>query len=131
MPGKIPAGKVVREPVSHLDVYSTILDYLDIPPFPGTNRRSYGSDGVSLRRHIEGKEDVNADRDTSAVVVEVEKAGKNLKGKSGVEPNYMIRHNVRDIHADCEAEFESRCNCDRHLTPNARVNLSLKRRNIN
>ena len=46
-PGRIPAGTVVEEPVSSLDVFPTILDYMgvDAPP----------SDGRSLRTFIIGQ----------------------------------------------------------------------------
>jgi len=46
-PGRIKAGTVVEEPVSTMDVFSTILDYMDMP--------TYTSDGISLRTFIEGK----------------------------------------------------------------------------
>jgi arylsulfatase A-like enzyme len=48
LPGKIPAGKVVHDPVNLLDMYATIFDYagLSCPP----------QQGKSLRAVIEGKE---------------------------------------------------------------------------
>ena len=45
-PGRIAAGTVVDEPVSSLDVFPTILDYLDIAGPAG--------DGISLRPFMEG-----------------------------------------------------------------------------
>lgn len=45
-PGKIKAGTIVNSPVSNMDLFATILDYLDMPPAP--------SDGKSLRGLIEG-----------------------------------------------------------------------------
>ncbi len=46
MPGKIAAGTVADVPVDHLDLFSTILDYMGIDESP--------SDGSSLRPIIEG-----------------------------------------------------------------------------
>jgi len=46
-PEKILPGRRIRIPVSHIDVFSTILDYLDVPDEHDT------SDGRSLRRFIE------------------------------------------------------------------------------
>jgi hypothetical protein len=46
-PGVIPAGLVVDEPVSHLDLHSTFRDYV------GADGK-YETDGSSLRRHIDG-----------------------------------------------------------------------------
>lgn len=46
-PGRIKAGTIVDEPVSIMDISSTILDYLDMP-VPKSN-------GISLRPFIEGK----------------------------------------------------------------------------
>ncbi len=46
-PGRIKAGTVVEQPVSAMDVFPTILDYLDMPPQQTT--------GVSLRPFIEGR----------------------------------------------------------------------------
>jgi len=49
------------------------------------------SDGESLRRHID-RQDYNKNYDDGAIVAEVEKVGKALRGKSGTIPNFMIRH---------------------------------------
>jgi arylsulfatase A-like enzyme len=46
MPGKIAAGTAVDVPVDHLDIFSTILDYMGIDELP--------SDGSSLRSIVEG-----------------------------------------------------------------------------
>jgi len=53
LPGLIPGGTVVRNPVSHVDLFATILDYLDIS--------GYTSEGRSLRSLIEGKADTGPD----------------------------------------------------------------------
>jgi arylsulfatase A-like enzyme len=47
MPGTIPAGTVIDDPVSHLDLHSTFLDYV-------LSKTDYDTDGSSLRRQIEG-----------------------------------------------------------------------------
>ncbi len=48
-PGVIPAGKKVDTPVSHHDIFATILDY--------TNMKAPENDGRSLRKLIDGKKD--------------------------------------------------------------------------
>ena len=53
LPGVIPGGAVVAAPVSHVDLFATILDYLKMPA-----RRS---DGRSLRKLIEGRRDRGPD----------------------------------------------------------------------
>jgi arylsulfatase A-like enzyme len=50
-PGRIRPGTKVEAPVSSIDLYATILDYLDIP--------THHSDGRSLRGLIEGTADEN------------------------------------------------------------------------
>lgn len=45
-PGRIEPGIRVTAPVSNMDLFSTVLDYLDVPPHP--------SDGDSLRGLIDG-----------------------------------------------------------------------------
>ncbi len=47
LPGVIPAGTVVQTPSSHLDLFSTILDYCGQP--------GHACEGESLRPFIEGK----------------------------------------------------------------------------
>jgi len=59
----------IREPVSQIDIFPTILDYLQVPA------QYDNSDGQSLRRHIEQK-DYNRNFDDGAVVAEIEKVGK-------------------------------------------------------
>ena len=49
LPGTIPAGTVVKAPVSHLDLFATILDYCGVA--------APASEGESLRPLIEGKSD--------------------------------------------------------------------------
>ena len=51
LPGAIRGGTVVATPVSHVDLYATILDYLNIRP--------HESDGTSLRPLVDGKHDRN------------------------------------------------------------------------
>jgi len=67
--GGIPTGMTIREPVSQIDIFPTILDYLQVPA------QYDNSDGQSLRRHIEQK-DYNRNFDDGAVVAEIEKVGK-------------------------------------------------------
>jgi len=45
-PGRIKPGTKVKAPVSNMDLFATILDYLDMPPHP--------SDSNSLRKLIKG-----------------------------------------------------------------------------
>ena len=54
-PGRIKPGTKVKAPVSNMDLFATILDYLDMPAHP--------SDGISLRGLIEG----TANEDTYVV----------------------------------------------------------------
>lgn len=49
LPGTIPAGTVIKAPVSHLDLFATILDYCGVA--------APESEGESLRPLIEGKSD--------------------------------------------------------------------------
>ncbi|MCX6309244.1 MAG: sulfatase-like hydrolase/transferase [Bacteroidia bacterium] len=49
-PGVIPAGKKVESPVSHHDIFATLLDY--------TGMKIPENDGRSLRKLIDGKKDV-------------------------------------------------------------------------
>ncbi len=48
LPGVIPAGMTISDPVSQIDMFATILDYLDVS--------GYSSQGHSLRPVIEGSE---------------------------------------------------------------------------
>jgi len=72
LPARIKAGSVVDAPVSQIDLFATILDYL------GAGRHS--SDRKSLRRYIEGKK---SDDDPYAV------SEWNWRGP--VQPNLMVR----------------------------------------
>ena len=51
-PGQIKAGITINSPTSNMNLFATILDYLDMPPTP--------SDGTSLRALIEGGDDEDA-----------------------------------------------------------------------
>ena len=55
-PGRIKAGTVVESPVSNMNLFATILDYLQVPNAPS-------ADGASLRGLIEG----TAEKDTYVV----------------------------------------------------------------
>jgi len=70
-PGRIKPGTRVKAPVSSMNLFATILDYLDMPPHP--------SDGHSLRGLIEGS--VNED-DTYVVTEWL----SDLQGK----PSHMV-----------------------------------------
>ena len=70
-PGRIRSGTKVKAPVSTMDLFATILDYLDMPPHP--------SDGHSLRGLIEGA----VDEDDTYVVTEWL---SDLQGK----PSHMV-----------------------------------------
>lgn len=86
-PGRIPANQVVSTPVSHMDVTSTILDYLG---WGGLDR----SDGTSLRRYID-KTSFNWLYDERTVVVEIDtqipKNNHAFRGKFGTIPNLCLR----------------------------------------
>ncbi len=71
-PGRIKPGVVVDEPVSHIDLFATIQDYL------GATETE--SDGESLRRYIENK---SKSKDPFAV------SEWNWRGP--VQPNLMVR----------------------------------------
>ena len=69
-PGRIKAGTKVKSPVSNMDLFATILDYMNMPTHP--------SDGCSLRGLIEG----TADKDTYVVTEWL----SDLQGK----PSHMV-----------------------------------------
>jgi len=69
-PGRIQPGTSVAQPVSNLDLFATVLDYLGIKPVP--------SDGQSLRDLVEGKP-----ARPGYIVTEW-----NYRGPR--EPNYMV-----------------------------------------
>lgn len=70
-PGRIPAGHVVETPVSTIDIFATLLDYLDIT--------APANHGQSWQLMIDGEEDPDA-----AVVTEWHFHGPT-------QPNYMVR----------------------------------------
>jgi len=70
-PGRIKPAAKVKAPVSNMDLFATILDYLDMPPHP--------SDGNSLRGLIEG----NVNEEDKYVVTEWL---SDLQGK----PSHMV-----------------------------------------
>ena len=70
LPGAIRGGSIVKAPVSHVDLFATILDYLSMP--------ACKSDGRSLRPLIDGKGDGGI-----AFCVSQWRAGSG--------PNFMIR----------------------------------------
>jgi len=78
-PGVIPEGTVVPEPVSHTDVFATILDYL------GAQKQS--SDGTSLRRLIERSDDDGEHSPPKDFAV-----SEWNRDKPHVDPGLMIRH---------------------------------------
>jgi hypothetical protein len=86
-PDQIAPGTEVDTPVSHLDLFATIMDYL------GTSKLDKG-DGSSLRRFIE-KTSFNEEHDEETVVSELEfrvpTSNKGLSGELGDMPNYVIR----------------------------------------
>jgi len=82
LPGKIQQGVVVKEPVSHMDIFGTILDYLQAP-------RLNKSDGRSLRRFISRKS-YNNQYDERVVVSELEKVGKRKAGNDDNVPNFAV-----------------------------------------
>ncbi|MEM1212521.1 MAG: sulfatase-like hydrolase/transferase [Planctomycetota bacterium] len=71
LPGQIPAGRVVETPVSTIDVFATLLDYLGTPAPPNHGR--------PWQPLINGQEDPDA-----AVVTEWHFHGPT-------QPNYMVR----------------------------------------
>jgi Sulfatase len=99
-PSKIAPNLVVKEPVSLLDVFSTILDF---SATAGTSNStghllsssSNSSDGVSLRRFVE-RTSYNQEYDERAVVVELDGrvplSATALAWTLGGGPNFMIRH---------------------------------------
>jgi arylsulfatase A-like enzyme len=86
-PGRIPANRVVPTPVSHMDVTSTVLDYL------GYSHLGH-SDGTSLRRYID-RRSYNENYDERVAVSELDsqipKSSTAFKGSFGDIPNLSIR----------------------------------------
>jgi len=98
--GNIPRGQVIddKTPVSHIDIFETILDYMGMP----ASARGK-SDGLSLRRFIEGSS-YNEMYDERYVVSELDKRYPDTEdtdnrypaiitkgGTLGSDPNFMIR----------------------------------------
>jgi len=87
MPGEI-IPKEVPVPVSHIDLFATVLDYLE-------ESHLDRSDGQTLRRYIEEKS-YNKLYDDGVAVVELEKRipvnDKRYNSLPGAIPNLMIRH---------------------------------------
>lgn len=86
-PAVIRPGTIVEEPVSHIDIFSTILDYTGAAA-------SDKSDGHSLRRFIE-RQSYNAFNDERVAVVELDNrvpvtAGQ-YKFAGSLAPHIMIR----------------------------------------
>mmetsp|Transcript_21380 Transcript_21380/g.31300 ORF Transcript_21380/g.31300 Transcript_21380/m.31300 type:complete len:715 (-) Transcript_21380:230-2374(-) len=85
-PGQITPGIVVRDLVSHIDLFSTVLDYLDAGD-------ADKSDGTSMRRFMEMTSH-NEDYDESTVVSEWDYRtpinSHKLERKFGRETNFMI-----------------------------------------
>jgi len=71
----------IDTPVSQIDIFATILDYLKVSEFDQ-------SDGQSLRRYME-KKSYNQMYDEGTAVVEID---KDVKSGSNDMPNLMIRH---------------------------------------
>jgi len=87
LPNSIPAGTIVTEPVSHVDLFATILDYTGASDFDR-------SDGSTLRRFIEHSS-FNQFYDEATVVAELDDrwptGSYRLSGDLGDIPNFMIR----------------------------------------
>lgn len=87
-PGAIPAGTVVSNPVNHIDLFSTLLDY------SGASS-SDKSQGVSLRRFIDGTP-INEVYDETVAIVEWDYReplnGTRLSRNLDSQPNFMVRH---------------------------------------
>jgi Sulfatase len=87
-PPRIPAGQVLPDEVSTMDLHATLLDYIGAPSSLDH------SDGSSLRRRVE-RTSFNADFDERVVVVEYytrkPKGEQAFKGKLGEVPNFMVR----------------------------------------
>jgi arylsulfatase A-like enzyme len=100
-PAKIAPNQVVNEPVTHLDLFSTILDY-SAPDtshasellLPSSASNNNSSDGVSLRRYVD-RTSCNQDYDERAVVVELDGrvplSATTFAGALGGGPNFLVR----------------------------------------
>lgn len=87
-PGQIPANVTVKEPVGHMGIFATIMDYLGVSHLDK-------SDGKTLRRYIEQTSWNGDGYDDRIIVSELEKriplSANELSGKLGDIPNLMIR----------------------------------------
>lgn len=86
-PGRIPSGRVISTPVSHMDIFATVLDYFGAAHLDR-------SDGSSLRRYID-RTSTNAQYDERVAVTELDKrlpvSSVALTGRLGDVPNFAIR----------------------------------------
>jgi hypothetical protein len=83
LPGAIADGTIVERPVSHLDVFATIMDYLGLTTLDE-------SDGKSLRPVIDGTDYHQHDGD--GVVVSEDDTPDVINKNVGGFPNFMVRH---------------------------------------
>lgn len=87
MPTNVPTGEVVSDPVSHIDLHATFLDYA------GASAHDR-SDGQSLRRFIENTA-YNEKYDDGAVISELDlrlpKSTSEFNRPPGMLPSFMIR----------------------------------------
>ena len=84
MPGTIPPGIIVDDPVSHLDLHSTFLDY-SIGSSIG--RSGYETDGTSLRNYVEG----GTESRDAFVVTQWNSTDIINSYRSSRDPAFMIR----------------------------------------
>jgi hypothetical protein len=86
-PGELQPQTEIAQPVSHLDLYATIMDYLNLKQFDV-------SDGKSLRRFID-QTNINENFDETAVVSEYDPRGPinntTLSGH-GTQMALAVRH---------------------------------------
>ncbi|GKY99138.1 hypothetical protein MPSEU_000869300 [Mayamaea pseudoterrestris] len=84
LPGVIAKGTVVDRPVAHLDVFSTIMDFL------GVSHMDHSS-GNSLRPAIFNTS-YRRFSDDEYVIGEIDLAPEGNDGGLGKQPNFMVRH---------------------------------------
>lgn len=84
LPGVIEPGTSIARPVGHLDMVSTILDYLGYP-------ERDTSDGLSLRPVIAGQS-YRRRYDDEYTVSEEHHTGTGRSGYIDMGPNFMVRH---------------------------------------
>jgi arylsulfatase A-like enzyme len=83
LPSVIADGTIVERPVSHLDVFATIMDYLGLTAWDN-------SDGKSLRAIIDGTD--FHQNDGAGVVVSEDDTPDVMNKNVGGFPNLMVRH---------------------------------------